>query len=446
MEEIKLEKGINEEKVEQISKLKNEPDWMRDLRIKSYREFESKPLPSFGPEIKLNFNDITYYRKVDNKVHNKWDTVNKNIKNTFDDIGLIEQEKTYLDGLGVQYDSEAIYHNMIKELEEKNIIFLDTDSALKKYPELFKKYFGTLVKSDENKFTALNGAVWSGGTFIYVPPHTKLDRPLQSYFRINTKDMGQFERTLIIVDDDSELHYIEGCTAPTYTTDSLHAAVVEIFVGKNSKCRYTTIQNWSNNVYNLVTKRAIVEENGIMEWIDGNIGSKVNMKYPACILKGDNAKGNCISIAMAGKDQVQDTGAKMIHIGKNTESSIIAKSIARNGGNATYRGIVSIEKDATNSKASIKCDTILLDKDSKSDTVPTNIVKNESSLIEHEATVSKLNEENLFYLMSRGIDEEKAIELSIIGFIEVFREELPLEYAVELSNLLKNNFKPVCQK
>ena len=446
MEEIKLEKGINEEKVEQISKLKNEPDWMRDLRIKSYREFESKPLPSFGPEIKLNFNDITYYRKVDNKVHNKWDTVNKNIKNTFDDIGLIEQEKTYLDGLGVQYDSEAIYHNMIKELEEKNIIFLDTDSALKKYPELFKKYFGTLVKSDENKFTALNGAVWSGGTFIYVPPHTKLDRPLQSYFRINTKDMGQFERTLIIVDDDSELHYIEGCTAPTYTTDSLHAAVVEIFVGKNSKCRYTTIQNWSNNVYNLVTKRAIVEENGLMEWIDGNIGSKVNMKYPACILKGNNAKGNCISIAMAGKDQIQDTGAKMIHIGKNTESSIIAKSIARNGGNATYRGIVSIEKDATNSKASIKCDTILLDKDSKSDTVPTNIVKNESSLIEHEATVSKLNEENLFYLMSRGIDEEKAIELSIIGFIEVFREELPLEYAVELSNLLKNNFKPVCQK
>ena len=446
MEEIKLEKGINEEKVEQISKLKNEPDWMRDLRIKSYREFESKPLPSFGPEIKLNFNDITYYRKVDNKVHNKWDTVNKNIKNTFDDIGLIEQEKTYLDGLGVQYDSEAIYHNMIKELEEKNIIFLDTDSALKKYPELFKKYFGTLVKSDENKFTALNGAVWSGGTFIYVPPHTKLDRPLQSYFRINTKDMGQFEITLIIVDDDSELHYIEGCTAPTYTTDSLHAAVVEIFVGKNSKCRYTTIQNWSNNVYNLVTKRAIVEENGLMEWIDGNIGSKVNMKYPACILKGDNAKGNCISVAMAGKDQVQDTGAKMIHIGKNTESSIIAKSIARNGGNATYRGIVSIEKDAINSKASIKCDTILLDKDSKSDTVPTNIVKNESSLIEHEATVSKLNEENLFYLMSRGIDEEKAIELSIIGFIEAFREELPLEYAVELSNLLKNNFKPVCQK
>ena len=446
MEEIKLEKGINEEKVEQISKLKNEPDWMRDLRIKSYREFESKPLPSFGPEIKLNFNDITYYRKVDNKVHNKWDTVNKNIKNTFDDIGLIEQEKTYLDGLGVQYDSEAIYHNMIKELEEKNIIFLDTDSALKKYPELFKKYFGTLVKSDENKFTALNGAVWSGGTFIYVPPHTKLDRPLQSYFRINTKDMGQFERTLIIVDDDSELHYIEGCTAPTYTTDSLHAAVVEIFVGKNSKCRYTTIQNWSNNVYNLVTKRAIVEENGLMEWIDGNIGAKVNMKYPACILKGDNAKGNCISVAMAGKDQVQDTGAKMIHIGKNTESSIIAKSIARNGGNATYRGIVSIEKGAINSKASIKCDTILLDKYSKSDTVPTNIVKNESSLIEHEATVSKLNEENLFYLMSRGIDEEKAIELSIIGFIEVFREELPLEYAVELSNLLKNNFKPVCQK
>ena len=446
MEEIKLEKGLNESKVKIISEIKKEPEWMCDFRVKSYKEFIKQGLPSFGPEINIDFDKITYYRKIDDKISNKWDNVDANIKNTFDDIGLIDQEKEYLDGLGVQYDSEAIYHNMIKELEEKNIIFLDTDTALKKYPELFKKYFGKLVKYDENKFTALNGAVWSGGTFIYIPPHTKLDRPLQSYFRINTKDMGQFERTLIIVDDDSDLHYIEGCTAPTYTTDSLHAAVVEIFVGKNSSCRYTTIQNWSSNVYNLVTKRAFVDDGGKMEWIDGNIGSKVNMKYPSCILKGDNSVGTCISIAMADKDQIQDTGAKMIHLGKNTHSSIIAKSIARNGGNASYRGTVSIEDSATNSKSTIKCDTILLDKSSKSDTIPTNICKNNTSSIEHEATVSKLNEENLFYLMSRGLDEEKAIELSIIGFIEVFREELPLEYAVELSNLLKNNFKKVCQK
>lgn len=444
MKEIKIEKGLNEEKVRKISELKNEPDWMTELRVKSYKEFDSKPLPSFGPEININFDNITYYRKVDSKLSDTWDKVDSNIKDTFDNIGLIDQEKEYLDGLGVQYDSEAIYHNMIKELTDKNIIFLDTDSALKKYPELFKKYFGKLVKYDENKFTALNGAVWSGGTFIYIPPHTKLDRPLQSYFRINTKDMGQFERTLIIVDDDSELHYIEGCTAPTYTTDSLHAAVVEIYVGKNSKCRYTTIQNWSDNVYNLVTKRATVDEGGTMEWIDGNIGSKVNMKYPACILKGDNSNGTCISIAMADNNQIQDTGAKMIHLGKNTHSSIIAKSIARNGGNASYRGIVSIEEGALNSKATVKCDTILLDKDSKSDTIPTNICKNNTSTIEHEATVSKLNEDNLFYLMSRGLDEEKAIELSIIGFIEVFREELPLEYAVELNNLLKNNFQKAC--
>lgn len=445
MKEIKFDKGLTEEKVIEISKIKNEPDWMRDFRVNSYNEFIKKDLPSFGPKIDINFDDITYYKRIDNKIHNTWNEVDNTVKNTFDDIGLINQEKDYLDGLGVQYDSEAIYHNMIKELEEKNIIFLDTDTALKKYPEIFKKYFNTLVKYDENKFTALNGAVWSGGTFIYIPPHTKLDRPLQSYFRINTKDMGQFERTLIIVDEGSELHYIEGCTAPTYTTDSLHAAVVEIFVGKNAKCRYTTIQNWSSNVYNLVTKRAIVDDGGLMEWIDGNIGSKVNMKYPACILKGDNSKGNCISIAMASDNQIQDTGAKMIHIGKNTESSIIAKSIARTGGNASYRGIVSIEETAKNSKAKVKCDTIILDKLSKSDTIPTNICKNETSKIEHEATVSKLNEENLFYLMSRGIDEEKAIELSIIGFIEVFREELPLEYAIELNNLLKNNFKPLCK-
>ena len=445
MKEVVFDKGLNLEKIKEISKIKKEPKWMMDFRIKSYEEFVKKPLPSFGPNIDIDFDDITYYKRIDDKVHNTWDNIDKDVKQTFDNIGVTSQEDEYLDGLGVQYDSEVIYHNMIEELNSKNVIFLDTDTALKKYPDLFKKYFNKLVKYDENKFTALNGAVFSGGSFIYVPPHTKLDRPLQSYFRINTKSMGQFERTLIIVDDDSTLHYIEGCTAPTYTTDSLHAAVVEIYVGKNSKCRYTTIQNWSSDVNNLVTKRAIVDEGGLMQWIDGNIGSKINMKYPACILKGDNSKGECVSVAIASNNQIQDTGAKMIHLGKNTQSRIIAKSIARNTGNASYRGLVSIEKEAINSKASIKCDTILLDPYSKSDTIPTNICKNDSSKIEHEATVSKIDEEKLFYLMSRGIDEEKAIELSIIGFIEEFTKELPLEYAVELNNLLKNNFSPMCK-
>lgn len=446
MKNIEFKKGLNEEKVIEISKIKNEPEWMRDFRVKSFHEFLNSDMPSFGPEINIDFDNITYYKRIDDKIHKSWNEVDSNVNNTVENLGLKENEEKYLDGIGVQFESEVIYHNMIKELEEKNVIFSDTDTALREHPEIFKKYFNKLVKYDENKFTALNGAVWSGGTFIYIPPHTKLDRPLQSYFRINTKDMGQFERTLIIVDDDSSLHYIEGCTAPTYSTDSLHAAVVEIYVGKNSTCRYTTIQNWSGDVYNLVTKRAIVEENGTMEWIDGNIGSKVNMKYPSCILKGDNSYGNCISIAMADSDQIQDTGAKMIHLGKNTKSNIIAKSIARNGGNASYRGKVKISNNAINSKASVKCDTILLDELSKSDTIPINICDNNSSTIEHEATVSKISEEKLFYLMSRGIDKEKAIELSIIGFIEAFREELPLEYAVELNNLLKNNFNKVCMK
>ena len=328
---------------------------------------------------------------------------------------------------------------MIKELEEKNVIFMDTDSALKYHENIFKKYFNKLVKYDENKFTALNGAVWSGGTFIYIPPHTKLDRPLQSYFRINSKNMGQFERTLIIVDDDSELHYIEGCTAPTYTEDALHAAVVEIYVGKNSKCRYTTIQNWSSDVYNLVTKRAIVEENGLMEWIDGNVGAKNNMKYPACILKGKYARGSCITVASASAGQIQDTGAKMIHLAPYTKSNIVSKSIASNGGNATYRGLVKIAKEAHHSSASVKCDTIILDEKSKSDTVPTNIVNNKTSFLEHEATVSKISEDKLFYLTSRGIDEDTAKELIILGFVNEFREELPMEYAVELNRLLSLN-------
>lgn len=438
--EIELEKGLNEDVVRKISELKHEPNWMKEFRLKSYETFSKFPMPSFGPTLDIDFNNIHYYKRISDKSFNNWESVRCDVKNTFDDIGLIDAEKKYLGGVGAQYDSESVYHNMLDDIKEKGIIFTDTDTALREYPEIFKKYFNTLVKYNENKFTALNGAVWSGGSFIYIPPNTKLDRPLQSYFRINTKDMGQFERTLIIVDDNSELHYIEGCTAPTYTTDSLHAAVVEIFVGKNAKCRYTTIQNWASNIYNIVTKRAIVSDNGLMEWIDGNIGSKINMKYPACILDGVGARGTCISIAMADDNQIQDTGARMIHNAPNTKSNIIAKSIARNKGNATYRGTVRIKENAHNSIANIKCDTILLDETAKSDTIPKNICLNDSSILEHEATVSKVSDEKLFYMKTKGIDEDKAREMIIMGFIDEFRDELPMEYAVELNKLLKNKF------
>ncbi len=430
---------LTKEVIKKISQIKEEPSYVLDFRLKCLDKFNSLPNPNFGPTIDINYDDITYYKQRANDLTDKWDNINENIRCEFDNLGVIKAEKTYLDGIGAQYDSEVIYHNMKEELVKKNIIFLDTDSAIKKYPDLFMKYFNTLVKYDENKFTALNGAVFSGGTFIYIPKNTKLDRPLQSYFRINGKNMGQFERTLIIVDEGSELHYIEGCTAPTYTEDSLHAAVVEIFVLKNAKCRYTTIQNWSNNTYNLVTKRAIVEEGGLMEWIDGNIGAKVNMKYPCCILNGKNARGTCISVASATAGQIQDAGAKMIHLAPYTKSNIVSKSIASLGGNATYRGTARISDKAHHSKASVKCDTIILDDLSKSDTVPTNIVENDTSILEHEATVSKIGEEQLFYLTSRGLTEDKAKELIIMGFINVFREELPMEYAVELNRLLSLN-------
>lgn len=440
IEMITKEKGLTTDKIKEISSLKNEPKWMLNFRLKAFKEFLKLPNPNFGPELKIDFEGINYYKRISNKVFDKWDNVPEKPRKTFCKLGLPSAEKKYLDGIGAQYDSEVIYHNMLKELEDKKVIFCDTDTALKKYPKLFKEYFNNLVKYDENKYTALNGSVWSGGTFIYVPKNTKLDRPLQSYFRINTKNMGQFERTIIIVDENSELHYMEGCTAPTYTSDSLHAAVVEIYVKKGAKCRYTTIQNWSNDVYNLVTKRAIVEDDGRMEWIDGNIGSKVNMKYPSCILVGNKAHGTCISIAVASENQIQDTGAKMIHLAPNTTSEIISKSISSNGGSANYRGTVRIGKKATNSKSFVKCDTIILDEKSKSDTIPKNIVENESSYLEHEATVSRISKEKLFYLMTRGINEEKAKELLVMGFIDKFREELPLEYAVELNALLKNYF------
>ena len=427
--------------IKYISSIKDEPDWMLEFRLNSYKYFINSDEPDFGPKLNIDYDSINYYKKRNEQLTDDWDNISLDVRNVFDELGVIEAEKKYLAGMGAQFDSEVIYHNMIKELEEKNVIFMDTDSALKKHPDIFKKYFNKLVKYDENKFTALNGAVWSGGTFIYVPPHTKLDRPLQSYFRINSKNMGQFERTLIIVDEGSELHYIEGCTAPTYTEDALHAAVVEIFVEKNAKCRYTTIQNWSSDVYNLVTKRALVEENGLMEWIDGNVGSKTNMKYPACILNGPYARGTCITVASAGNNQIQDTGAKMIHLAPFTKSNIVSKSIASNGGNATYRGLVKIAKNAYNSFANVKCDTLLMDKLSKSDTIPINVVENKSSFLEHEATVSKISEDKLFYLMSRGIPEDMAKELIILGFINEFKEELPMEYAVELNRLLRINLE-----
>ena len=432
--------GINEEKIKAISDKKNEDDWVLKYRLDSYKKFEKLDMPSFGPEIDLDFNKIIYYKsnETDDMIASDWNNVLKPVVNELDSLGVLESE-IHMGGMGVQYESEVIYHSMLKELEEKKVVFTSIEMAMKNYPDLVKKYFGKIVNNNENKFAALNSAVFSGGSFIYVPPNTKLERPLQSYFRINSKNMGQFERTLIIVDDNSDLHYIEGCTAPTYSESSLHAAVVEIHVGKNSRCRYSTVQNWANNVYNLVTKRASVEENGTMEWIDGNIGSKVTMKYPCCVLKGDNSKGTCITISVAGNGQIQDTGARMIHIGNNTSSNIISKSIARNGGNATYRGKALINTSSNNSIANVKCDTLILDELSKSDTIPVNSCFNINSSIEHEATVSKISEENLFYMMSRGISRERAMDLIILGFIEKFREELPMEYAVELNQLIKRN-------
>lgn len=432
-------KGLTKDNILKISEHKKEASWVKDYRLQSYEYFTktNKKLP-FGPEFNLNFDDIIYYKSTTDELTNDWNKVLKPIKSELDNLGVLESER-YMDGMGVQYESEVIYHNMIKELVDKKVIFTSIDNAIKEYPDLVKKYFGKIVKNNDNLYASLNGAVFSGGSFIYIPPHTKLERPLQSYFRINSKGMGQFERTLIIVDDDSELHYIEGCTAPTYATSSLHAAVVEIYVGKRSKCRYTTIQNWAPNVYNLVTKRALVEENGTMEWIDGNIGSKLTMKYPCCILKGDNSSGTCITISVASNNQIQDTGARMIHLGKNTSSKIVSKGIARDGGNATYRGDVKLKEDATNSYSMIKCDTLILDKDSISDTIPTNIVSNTTSTIEHEATVSKISDESIFYLESKGIPKDKCEELIILGFLEEFRKELPMEYAVELNQLLKKN-------
>ncbi len=422
--------------VHNLSKKKQEPEWMLEFRLKALEKFLELDNPDFGPKLDIDFLNIVYYKEQKNKMADKWEDVEENIRGTFCRLGVIKAEDEYLKGVTNQYESEVIYHN-IKE-NDANIIFTSTDEALAKYPGLFRKYFNNLVKYDENKYTALNGAFWSGGSFIYIPRGVVLDRPLQSYFRIDTENLGQFERTIIIVDDEAELEYIEGCTARSYSSTSLHAGVVEIYVGKDAKCKYSTIQNWSLDVYNLVTKRAIIDERGVMQWVDGNIGSKVTMKYPSCILKGDGSRGNSISIAYANKGQVIDAGAKMIHLGKNTKSNIVSKSIAVNGGVSNYRGTTKITKEAGNSRASVKCDTIILDDISKSDTVPNNIVSNRESVLEHEASISKVSKEKLFYLMSKGLSEELAKELLIMGFIKDFRSELPMEYAVELNRLMKN--------
>lgn len=431
-------KGLNEHVIREISTLKHEPEWMLEFRLKAYEAFKKLPLPKYGPDLSnLDFNSFTYFIRPSEKVENTWDKVPEKIKDTFDKLGIPEAEQKYLAGVSTQYESEVVYHNMLKEVQDKGVIFLDTDSALKACPELFKKYFNSVVPYADNKFSALNGAVWSGGSFIYVPKGVHLEKPLQSYFRINNEKSGQFERTLIIVDEGADVHYVEGCTAPTYSRESLHAAVVEIIILKGGKCRYSTVQNWSNNIVNLVTKRALVMEDAQMEWIDGNIGSQVNMKYPACILAGERAKGTCISIAVAGKGQFQDAGARMIHMAPNTVSTIISKSIVRNGGVANYRGTVRHMKNAINCRSHVECDTLILDNISRSDTIPTNEVLNNESYIEHEATVSKISEDQLFYLMSRGISEKDATQMIIMGFIEPFSRELPMEYAVELNQLIK---------
>ncbi|WP_019908836.1 Fe-S cluster assembly protein SufB [Paenibacillus sp. HW567] len=431
-------KGLTRDIVATISQMKGEPGWMLDFRLKSLELFHGMALPEWGGNLKeLDFNEIQYYVKPSEHQGKTWEEVPAEIKATFDKLGIPEAEQKFLAGVSAQYESEVVYHSIQKDLEAQGVIFTDTDTALKEYPELFREHFATIIPPSDNKFAALNSAVWSGGSFLYVPKGVKCDVPLQAYFRINSENMGQFERTLIISEEDSFVHYVEGCTAPIYSTNSLHSAVVEIICRKNSRMRYTTIQNWAPNIYNMVTKRAVAEENATMEWVDGNIGSRLTMKYPSVILKGRGAKGSVLSIAVAGKGQHQDAGAKMIHLAPETTSTIISKSISKHGGKVTYRGLASFSRDSASSKSSVKCDTLILDNQSTSDTIPYNEIRNESITLEHEATVSKVSEEQLFYLMSRGLTEEEATQMIVMGFIEPFTKELPMEYAVEMNRLIK---------
>ncbi len=434
----KPEKGLTEEVVKKISQLKGEPEWMLDFRLKAYRSFLEKKLPTWGPDLsRIKFEDIYYYIKPTQQQEKSWEDVPEDIKKTFDRLGIPQAEKEYLSGVKAQYESEVVYGSLLEELSSQGVIFLDTDSALRDHPEIFKEWFGKLIPPHDNKFAALNSAVWSGGSFLYIPKGVQVKRPLQAYFRINARNMGQFERTLIIADEGSFVSYLEGCTAPVYSSDALHAAVVEIVVKKNARVRYTTIQNWSGDVYNLVTKRARVEENGIMEWVDGNIGSRATMKYPSCYLVGKGARGEMLSIAYADKGKHQDTGAKMIHVAPNTSSKIVSKSISLNGGRTSYRGLVQISETAKNAKAKVECDALILDDRSASDTFPVMSINESSAQVEHEATVSKVGQEKLYYLMTRGITRDEAMSLIVNGFIEPIVKELPLEYAVELNRLIE---------
>lgn len=429
--------GLTEEVVREISRVKEEPEWMLDFRLKSLAQFNKMPMQTWGADLSdIDFSKIKYYQKPSDRPARDWDDVPEKIKETFEKIGIPEAERAYLAGASAQYESEVVYHNMKEEFEKLGIVFTDTDSALKEYPELFKEYFAKLVPPTDNKLAALNSAVWSGGTFIYVPKGVRVDVPLQTYFRINAENTGQFERTLIIVDEGASVHYVEGCTAPTYSSNSLHAAIVEIYTRKDAYCRYTTIQNWSDNVYNLVTKRAKAYEGATVEWIDGNLGAKTTMKYPSVLLDGKGARGTMLSIAFAGANQIQDTGAKMIHNAPNTSSSIVSKSIAKDGGEVNYRGQVTFGKDSAGSISHIECDTIIMDDQSKSDTIPFNEIHNSQVALEHEAKVSKISEEQLYYLMSRGLTEVEATEMIVMGFVEPFTKELPMEYAVELNRLI----------
>ncbi len=437
---FKSEKGLTEEIVRKISDMKEEPQWMLDFRLRSLKLFNDRPMPAWGNMEFLNqidFGNIHYYVRSSEKQATDWDDVPPYIRETFDKLGIPEAEQKFLAGVTAQYESEVVYHSVREDLKELGVIFTDMDTALREHPEIVKKFFGTIIPPGDNKFSALNSAVWSGGSFVYIPPHTKVDIPLQAYFRINTENMGQFERTLIIADEGSSVHYIEGCTAPTYTTDSLHSAVVEVIAMKDSKVRYTTIQNWSNNVFNLVTKRAIAHENSTVEWVDGNLGSKLTMKYPAVYLKGEGARGEILSIAWAGKGQHQDAGAKIMHLAPNTTSVITSKSISKDGGRTTYRGLVKVLPGCTGVKSNVRCDALLMDEDSRSDTYPTMQIDENDVNIEHEATVSKISDEQLFYLMSRGMSEEESRLMIVNGFIEEFVKELPMEYSVELNKLIQ---------
>ncbi|EST90238.1 Fe-S cluster assembly protein SufB [Vagococcus lutrae] len=430
-------KGLTEDIVREISRVKEEPEWMLDFRLKSLATFNKMHMQEWGPDLSdIDFENLTYYKKSSNEPARDWEDVPEKIKETFERLGIPEAEQKYLAGASAQYESEVVYHNMKEEFEKLGIVFTDTDSALKEYPDLFKQYFSKLVPPTDNKLAALNSAVWSGGTFIYVPKGVRCDVPLQTYFRINDENMGQFERTLIIVDEGASVHYVEGCTAPTYSTSSLHAAIVEIFTLKDAYCRYTTIQNWSDNVYNLVTKRARAEQGATVEWVDGNLGAKTTMKYPSVYLEGEGARGTMLTVAFANKGQIQDTGAKMIHNAPNTSSSIVSKSIAKGGGEVNYRGQVTFGKKSKGSISHIECDTIIMDNLSKSDTIPFNEIHNSQVALEHEAKVSKISEEQLYYLMSRGLSEEEATEMIVMGFVEPFTKELPMEYAVELNRLI----------